>query len=900
MFRPMTAMNNKKLERGISPKMPDINRGRLGTAKPRNPFEGLGKSANDNIDNNDLDLIFLIMKNSPQKYDLDKVNYKFKTLNQHFSHKLFDNRMDKVDSTFYKYNLLYGTNAVNLIKSYSQKMRPDSSAIRNRLPTKSKYDNFESNCFSAEEMKIIFLAKCVDLNIKSKDNLERKFYDYCAKKCINRRVDFSECNLSINSSEALSFVVSQNDKIARLNLSKNSLGDRGIELLIKGLESNKSVVHLDISSNDLTAKGGNLIFDFMINNDSIVSLNISSKEGLHRNRLTAEGITSLESVLRENKFLEFLDISGNSLKNEGLKIISRGLDNNKTLYYLNVSNNEITAKGIKYISRIPISKLVHIVLSENPLGNDGITYLADCLNKPVFNSLRKLEINSCKFDILGFRKLFENLQGNKRLEYLYCNKNNLKTKENEFEVIKPAFSNLYLKELSMIYCKLGNKAAKIIAEGIQGNNTITSLNLSDNNIDDRGFNYFVELPIKNNTLQKLDVSKNQISDFSANPFVKNLLKNRHLTDINFFDNQLKNETGTSLIEVLRQNINIQKIGLKFNGVQTRTIEEIERQLKNNQEILKHKKLPNLRKEIRSTYITDQDFENVDLKIKETALNYETLSEKLKEEVERFEKLKHEEIQRLKLIDTESEDFHKCLITQEEELKKLNRELLIEKEYHAKQIDKYNEDMGGLNSEIEQLNQQMRDLKKEIDKKNILWKDDLKKITSENVSSYNALKSTQKGYESLKKDLDQKQLLIKEAEEKAKKIEEEDLNHKSSELNISRSKGKRSTTKLRVTKKESVILLSEESKKKFKDDENKKARAKTTGKYKGKNKGKSKDKGKSNKEISETNTEEITDTKSENIVSLSNKNINEVKSKIDTKPKSKLKPRKKYDIKKPNV
>lgn len=41
-------------------------------------------------------------------------------------------------------------------------------------------------------MKLLFVAKCNDLNIKTKDNLEKKFFDYCDKKCINRIVDFSD------------------------------------------------------------------------------------------------------------------------------------------------------------------------------------------------------------------------------------------------------------------------------------------------------------------------------------------------------------------------------------------------------------------------------------------------------------------------------------------------------------------------------------------------------------------------------------------------------------------------------------------------------------------------------------------------------------------------------------
>ena len=743
--RPFTALPNTNRELS--------SRKGLKTAKIRAPTK-------DKKPDEDLDLIYLLMKNAPDKYELDKINEKFKTINNFYSDKIENNKMNKVDSTFYKYNILYGTNSVNLIKAYSQKLRPNSAAIRSIQINHS--DNVDYNCFTEDEIRILFLAKCADLNIKSKQNLEQKFRDYCSLKCINRNVDFNECNLNINSSKVLSYIISNNDKIARLNISKNALGDKGISILMEGISNNQSIVHLDISSNDLTYKGGFYVFSALENNQSIVSLNIGSKEGLNRNRLTVDGIIHLEQVLKVNKFLQFLDLSGNSLKNDGLLIILRGLNENKTIHSLNIANNEINHMGINFFKRVQNCKLVNLNINDNPLGNEGIAIIAECLNKPVFISLKKLEVQHCKFDYSGFIKIFEYLQGNKRLEILQCSNNNFKSKE-DFKVIKSAFSNLYLKELHLSNCKLGNLATKVIAEGLLTNNTIQKINLQDNGIDDRGFAYFTDVPLKNNSIQILDLSKNQISDYSATPFVKNLYKNVALKQINFFDNQLKNETGSNLIEVLRTNITLSKINLKFNGIQIRTLDEIERQIKTNKEVLKVKKIPNLRKEIRSTYVTDQDFEIVDNKIKEAALNYQNLSEKLKEEVDRFELMKKEEEVKVKIVINDNDDVVKQVIEKEEELRGVKKELLIENEYYFKLIEKESNEINEINNEIEELASKLKDLKKDCDKKAIIWKEDLKKITSEHYNTSNTLKATQKGYESLKKDLDIKLQIIDRAE-----------------------------------------------------------------------------------------------------------------------------------------
>lgn len=73
-----------------------------------------------------LELINLIMEKSPMKYDLTKLNEKHNKLDKFFTAKNGSEIMSKTDKLFYKYNLLYGSNSNEIIRSYSPKMRPDS------------------------------------------------------------------------------------------------------------------------------------------------------------------------------------------------------------------------------------------------------------------------------------------------------------------------------------------------------------------------------------------------------------------------------------------------------------------------------------------------------------------------------------------------------------------------------------------------------------------------------------------------------------------------------------------------------------------------------------------------------------------------------------------------------
>lgn len=53
----------------------------------------------------------------------------------------------------------------------------------------------------------------------------QRFKDYCMQKCINRKLVLSELYLGLNSARELANILSINQNIAHLDLSKNNLGD---------------------------------------------------------------------------------------------------------------------------------------------------------------------------------------------------------------------------------------------------------------------------------------------------------------------------------------------------------------------------------------------------------------------------------------------------------------------------------------------------------------------------------------------------------------------------------------------------------------------------------------------------------------------------------------------------
>jgi hypothetical protein len=101
--------------------------------------------------------------------------------------------------------------------------------------------------FEHDEIINLVKARCKDIGIDVRENMIYKFEDYTKAKCKNRSVDLSECFLGINSTIIISNILYTSDRIARLNLTRNNLGDNGVKLLINSIKDSHSLVSLNIT-----------------------------------------------------------------------------------------------------------------------------------------------------------------------------------------------------------------------------------------------------------------------------------------------------------------------------------------------------------------------------------------------------------------------------------------------------------------------------------------------------------------------------------------------------------------------------------------------------------------------------------------------------------------------------
>ena len=709
-----------------------------------------------------LDVLKLIIETNPNQYNSLKIQKKIKKINPLFQRGTEENLKrpnfsKNTEEVFYKYNLLYGSNTTNIIRTYSPKMRPMSASISGF--NKKMAHDLNENIFVFQEEEILELikARCNDIGIDLRENMIHKFRDYCNSKCKNRIVDLSECFLGIHSIKLISSILYTTDRIARLNLTKNNLGDNGVKILISSIKNSMSLISLNITSNSITHRGGEVIFKELCHQQSIIDLNVSSIEGVNRNRLTAAGIKNLEKFLKINLFIESLNICGNSIKDEGFIILSKGLNNNQSLYKLNISNNDIHNKGLTQgLNLITLCKLYSLNISNNPILDEGLKKLTDSLK--FFSGLRRLNVSNCGFEFPGFEHLLNALQYIKRIEYLNVSGNNIKSEN--FENVKPCFQTFGVKILNMSKCSLGNESTFILGECIVGNETIRKLNISENKISDSGFKSFIPLFCNNNSIESFDCSVNFISDVTAKDFIKNMKFNRALKRINFFDNQLKNEMGNLFIEILENNKTLININLIYNRVQMKTIDEINRILKLNNEKQKSKFLPNLIRDIKGLQFNPELFQFYTQNIKNKKNQQEVLYKKVKQDDRHFTKLLTKEQKRLEIKVQEMQNIQADIVECQKQIKqvrekydKLQRQI---KDHEDDMTDKINEE----NKILKEINNKNKFLEADF----ISTKKDLENVIIETKDKFkisqDKLNLAQKSIKSMTREFKRKTELLK--------------------------------------------------------------------------------------------------------------------------------------------
>lgn len=268
-----------------------------------------------------------------------------------------------------------------------------------------------------------------------------------------------------------------------------------------------------------------------------------SLEELYLDNLTlkADFVNKLSNVIKLNAIipLNTIDLSFNTIEDKGANYLAACISHlNKGPVSFNLSHCGITAKGVNQLAQALINKsssyttLTYLNLSGNNL-KDDISHLHAFLAHP--NAVGHL-------DLSGTDILLENLFGalvkgcTTNLVHLNVSRNPFSSKKNKEAPIafKQFFSaTLNLKYLNMAHCKLPQEALKNLLLGLACNEFTKeiTLDLSNNSLGNQGAHVLESCVHGVRCISSLDISDNNM-DVDLSAVIVAISKNKSLKHLN--------------------------------------------------------------------------------------------------------------------------------------------------------------------------------------------------------------------------------------------------------------------------------------------------------------------------------------------------------------------------------
>ena len=308
-----------------------------------------------------------------------------------------------------------------------------------------------------------------------------------------------------------------------------------------GLVENKSMKQLNIKA--LAGAEAVHIFRALEHNSSVQKFNISLAEGIGSSETA---VTALSQMLKVNKSLSVLDLSGCGVTDAIAQHIASGLAENKTLQALNINSDQLKSEGAGYIlqslqqnetlrtltmfdldmqiTHVPltlnitagackkqslallVSSLVHNTSIDKlqmftgtgvlDLSQCGITDAMIAAGLTENSSLKQLDLSRNEITSVGAVRIFRSLEHNTSLDKLLLSHNSqLAMGDSELfgsRLQQMLATNKSLTVLDLSACGVTDAVAQHIASGLTKNKTLKTLSIDSEHLTREGITYIYQ------------------------------------------------------------------------------------------------------------------------------------------------------------------------------------------------------------------------------------------------------------------------------------------------------------------------------------------------------------------------------------------------------------------------
>ncbi|KAB0356884.1 hypothetical protein FD754_001040 [Muntiacus muntjak] len=302
-----------------------------------------------------------------------------------------------------------------------------------------------------------------------------------------------------------------------------------------------------------------------------ITLNIAgNSRSLSGERVTGEDFWILCRVLKNNSYINGLDVRYNLLSDVGAYYAAKLLQKQRNLIYLNLMFNDIGPEGGELIAKALHKNrtLKHLRMTGNKIENKGGMFFAAMLQ--INSSLEKLDLGDCDLGMQSVIAFATVLTQNQAVKGLNLNRPILYGEQEESTVHLSHMlkENQCLIELHMCKHDIKNCGMKQLCDALYLNRSLQYLDVSCNKITQDGMKCLADVLKSNTTLEVIDLSFNRMENAGANYLSDALAShNRALKALSVVSNNIEGKGLVALSQSMKTNPTLSHIyiwGNKFD------------------------------------------------------------------------------------------------------------------------------------------------------------------------------------------------------------------------------------------------------------------------------------------------------------------------------------------------
>ena len=338
----------------------------------------------------------------------------------------------------------------------------------------------------------------------------------------------------------------------------------------------------------------------------ISSMFKDGKVAFSKVKLLPHNITSLMSFICTKQSIQWksLELQQCKIGDTGMSVLQEFIsDTTSTLEHVDLSDNHSSPWGV-YCAIIRHCSVNSLTLC----GDDGIGQYVNELKEALQANTTLISLKLCNINNNGAVNIAKAIQMNTTLQTLDMSHNQISKLylptntiigegakvvaeaiqvNTTLETLDLSFNRLSddgasfisdilksLQQLNMSRNDISNKGAKVIAEANRLNTTLEKLDLSFNKLSDDGASFISDGLKTNMSLQELKMSKNNITSEGAKMIAEALQLNTTLKQLDLSINKIFDDGATAISNVLKSNITLQELNISHNNITNKGITKI--------------------------------------------------------------------------------------------------------------------------------------------------------------------------------------------------------------------------------------------------------------------------------------------------------------------------------------